>query len=519
LWLGEEMHSFGDSLQQLVLRAGMILFLPAVFLGATVPLATEIVARQRAGIGRSVGRVYGVNTVGAIAGALAASFLLIPGLGMQDTLVLLVAINLALAAALVLVDLRSFAARLVASGVAAALLLSLLVGMPDDVFRRTFVGSSGQELVFYREGATDTVGVVEHDGQRRIVYEDQRGTAATWSYSVNYLFGHLPLLLHPGRPEKALHICFGVGNSLSAMAAHDTIERVDSVELSPHVLEAADYFWTNAGVIHHPRVRTVIDDGRNFVMASDEIYDVIALEPPDTFTAGVINLYTREFYRDAARRLADDGVLVQWIPVGEGPLHEEKMLFRAFHDVFPNATVWQQLTRDGNILLVGTKQPLRIDYQLLQEKMSQRRVRRDLELSGVNDAVDVLSMFVFGSRAFAEFVDGVEPVVDDRTVLDFSMPRYLGSGFGMGSLRSRVSQDGRHPMAVIRERTLFYHRARRSVVPLLTNLGDADRAALERAIRERKRPSNSEVLVPIPESEWNRWPDDGPMDDGSASAP
>ena len=81
---------------------------------------------------------------------------------------------------------------------------------------------------------------------------------------------------------------------------------------------------------------------------------MIELEPPETFTAGVINLYTREFYRDAAARLAPEGVLIQWLPVGEAPLEQERMLFRAFTDVFPHATAWRQL-EDGPILLVGTQ--------------------------------------------------------------------------------------------------------------------------------------------------------------------
>ena len=93
-------------------------------------------------------------------------------------------------------------------------------------------------------------------------------------------------------------------------------------------------------------MRIVIDDGRNFVLTDDGSYDVIELEPPEIFTAGVINLYTREFYRDAAARLAPEGILIQWLPVGEAPLEQERMLFRSFTDVFPHATAWRQL-EDG----------------------------------------------------------------------------------------------------------------------------------------------------------------------------
>ena len=90
------------------------------------------------------------------------------------------------------------------------------------------------------------------------------------------------------------------------------------------------------------------------------------------------------------------------------------MLFRAFYDVFPNGTAWQHLARNGNILLIGSKQPLLIDYQLLTEKFNEPRVRRDMEMSGVNSVDDILSMLIFDSRALAEFVERPDKASDRR---------------------------------------------------------------------------------------------------------
>jgi spermidine synthase len=501
---GEIAHSFRESVWAMFVRASLILLAPAVFLGASLPLATAICARRPGTVGTTVGRVYAVNTLGSILGTVAATFVLIPSLGMQGSLLLLIGTNLAMAAALAIAGAPS-PQRRVAAGLAMAGVFAAGVALvPEDLFRRTYT-QPWQKLIFYREGATDTVGVVETNGVRLIVYEDMRGTASTATYSWNYLFGHLPVLLHPGEPRRGLHICFGVGNSLSAMAAHESLERIDSVELSPHSLEAAPYFWTNDGVLANPKVRTIIDDGRNFVMTSRETYDVIELEPPETFTAGVINLYTREFYRDVAERLAPDGVFVQWVPVGEAPLDEERMLFRAFHEVFPHATAWQQMFQDGPILLVGARRPLQIDYELLKEKMQRERVRQDLELIGVTSADFLLAMFVFDEDAFGEFVRGVPPVTDDRTVLDFSMPRYIGSGFGLGIFSRRARADGQVPIDFNFERRRDYHRQRRSVVPYLTNLGGEDPAAIEARIRRQTLPRWKNRPPHIAEADWQRW--------------
>jgi spermidine synthase len=496
-------RSFADSLGVMFVRAASILLLPTIFLGAALPLATELCTRGLSTLGDVVGRVYAVNTFGAILGSLAAGFVLIPAVGMQGCLTALVAVNLACAAALAIAEAEGASRRALAAVVGFGLLPIPLLAIPSDLFRRTFAPPN-ENLVFYREGATDTVGVVDGPLGRNILYEDRRGTAGTWTYRWNFFFGHLPLLLHPGVPKSVLNICFGVGNSLSAAASHGSVERITSVELSPHVIDAAGYFWTNNGVASDPRVRIVIDDGRNFVLTDDGSYDVIELEPPETFTAGVINLYTREFYRDAAARLAPEGVLIQWLPVGEAPLEQEKMLFRAFTDVFPEATAWRQL-EDGAILLVGSRQPLRIDYQRLQERMREPRVARDLELIEIRDADHLLSFFTLDPPALEAFVRGVEPVTEDRTVLDFSMPRFVGSGFGLGSLNPIAEEGGRNPGQTFNERMQYYFAQRRSVLPHLEKLQGEDPAAVEARIAAHARllpfPAGGRV---IPETDWRR---------------
>jgi spermidine synthase len=504
--LGSEIvGSFRASVATMFISSVAILFVPAVFLGASVPLATEICTRSLARLGVTVGRVYAVNTVGAILGTLATGFLFIPAVGMQATLSAIMATNLVLAFVLLAAnaDLRT---RVVSGAAVCGLWLATLVAVPSDLFRRTFADDPTQEIVFYHEGATDTVAVVARTGQRTIMYEDRRGTAGTYSYAWNFLLGHLPMLLHPGEPRLVLHICFGVGNSLSAVAAHESVERVDNVELSPHVLLAASYFWTNNDVLSNPKVRTIIDDGRNFVMASREQYDVIVLEPPETFTAGIINLYTREFYRDAAARLAPDGVMLQWVPHAEAPLDEERMLFRAFFDVFPHATAWR-LLEGGPTLFIGTKQPLRIDYQRLREKMQRERVRQDLELIGIGGVDHFLALFLFDADAFGEFARGAEPVTDDRTVLDFTMPRYIGTGFGLGTFHPRARENGNPPLAAVMERTHWYFEHRSSVLPLLTNLGGEDPAAVKARI-DGWAVESKDMRRWTPQNKWRRWAPD-----------
>lgn len=502
---GDVVRSFGESIRVMFVRASLVLFLPALSLGASFPVAIELCTHGAAGVGQRVGHVYAVNTVGAIAGSLAAAFAFIPTIGMQGTLVALITINLVQSLILAVASSSATQTRAMLGVLGTLAIAAILWKIPRDLFVRTFV-SPDQRLVFYREGATDTVGVVETKGQRTIQYEDQRGTAGTFTYRRNFLLGHLPLLLHRGVPETVLHICFGVGNSLSAVAAHTSVKRVDNVELSPHVLEAAQYFWTNNNVLADSKVRTVIDDGRNFVMATRGLYDVIELEPPETFTAGVINLYTLEFYRDAADRLAPDGLMLQWVPEGEATLDDERRLFRAFVEVFPNATAWE-LLEDGHLLFIGGKLPFRVDYLLLKQKMQEERVQRDLQLIGIRDVDHLLSFFIFDPPAFAEFASQVPPVTDDLTVLDFSIPRNLGSGFGLGSI-GRLSQsvhlNGLVPISAFLERNRYYMQHWRPIGPYLVDIGSETPEAIESRIAAHRK-QRIVTPQPISQSEWHRW--------------
>jgi len=500
--------SFQTSVLTMLLRAAVVLLPPVVFLGAIFPMTTVLYTTGRKDLGHSVGRVYAANTFGAILGSLGCAFVLIPGLGMWGTHKLLVILSL-LGAGAVAVAASGDGRRRVAIGLASlAIAAAATWAAPPDMFRATFLPADGRKLVFYEEGSTDTVGVSEAYGQRTIVYEDQRGTASTSSYGANLFLGHLPMLLHPGTPKKVLHICFGVGNSLSAVATHPELERVDSVELSPHVLHAGRYFWSNDNVLDNPKVHHVIDDGRNYLMTTSEVYDVILLEPPETFTAGVINLYTTQFYRDAIARLAPDGVLMQWIPTANGPIEGEKEMFRAFSDVFPHSTMWWQLG-GGCALLIGTKDPLRIDYQRLQAHMKEGRVKQDMALSQVRDVDHLLSFFVFDEAAFADFVKNSRPTTDDHTVLDFSMPRYVGSGFGLGQFSRKVRGDGRNPFLVANERRKEYVAQSRSVLPYLTNLGSETPEAIAARIAERRKlPIERRYFV---EEEWKKMRADGSL--------
>ena len=72
----------------------LILMVPTSAMGATLPLLSRYVVRDDEHIGPRIGILYGINTLGAVFGALVAGFALLPYLGLVRTLAVGAAVNL-----------------------------------------------------------------------------------------------------------------------------------------------------------------------------------------------------------------------------------------------------------------------------------------------------------------------------------------------------------------------------------------------------------------------------------------
>ena len=62
-------------------------------MGASFPLVTKIYTGSANQLGRSIGNVYAINTVGSILGSFCAGFVFIPLLGIRPSIVFMVALN------------------------------------------------------------------------------------------------------------------------------------------------------------------------------------------------------------------------------------------------------------------------------------------------------------------------------------------------------------------------------------------------------------------------------------------
>lgn len=424
-WVGEDRQ-----LAAKFLTAVVVMVVPATLAGMLFPLSIQILSRRLARVGGGLGRIYLWNTLAAAAGALLAGLVLIPGLGVKASY-----LGVAGVQAVVAVGLGFYATRRPAWLVALPVLLALGVGgvralNRPDVFSGEELRILGleMELLAYRETADATFAVYRHQRTDFRFLRINGFEAASDERVSQYMpmMAHLPLLLHPA-PKRVLVIAFGSGSTAGAAAQHP-IEQLDLVDISRTVYELAPYFAAaNHNVLADPRARPWVEDGRNFVGATRERYDVITSEPMPPKFATMVNFYTRDYYLAARARLTAHGVICQWVPFHLLTPEDARMIVRTFLEVFPHASLWM-IRNTG--LLIGTVEPVALDPRELAARMEEPRVRADLARLGFRTVDNLLASFALDAAALRAFSAGAPVMTDNNPYLEFSadQPVFLPPG-------------------------------------------------------------------------------------------
>jgi spermidine synthase len=396
---------------------------PTFLMGFTFVQLLRAASRSAEDAPESAGAIYSANTLGAILGSLVAGFLAIPTIGSQNALLLtgLAALGVALALAP-----RSWLLRLapIAFLVPAFLIppdrAVLSAGVFSDVPRR--------DLLFYREDVTATVAVKRYGAGYLSLELNGVNVAGTSPdlIVIQKLQGHLPLSF-VAHPRKVLHIGFGSGGTAYAVSLHPVSE-IRIVEISPEVLRASARFFpgVNHGVLQDPRVLTTINDGRNFVLASPETFDAILSDSIHPRYAGNGSLYTEEYFRLCAKRLAPGGVISMWLPMYSLLPENYRAIVRAFQDVFPNVSIWYAHNVTNSFTIVLATPERTVDLAAFTARLrADPAAVADLARIGESDPAELLSNFMLAPDDVARWVADTAPHSDDRPVVEYESGRTL----------------------------------------------------------------------------------------------
>jgi spermidine synthase len=417
VFLGESVSFF--------LACVVSLLIPATLIGISFPLASELTVTRMNVLGRKIGALYALNTVGGVLGSLAAGFVLIPYLGSQGALSALIVVNVLLFVATTLSQpaLRKnrtlWRQGLLTAGFIA---VAFLIFTPR-YFERFLTAFEGAKTLALRETKEATYAVLEYHSNATGTY--QQLVVNSKSYANNrpegrrYMaaMGHYPILLHKDPVERAVVICIGTGTTIGAVSTHTELKSIDGVDLASAVFDFAPYFVPiNKRFYENPKVHRIVADGRHFLLGTTERFDVITLEPPPPHDAGIVNLYTEEFYALAKRKMRPGGVLAQWVPMDMSP-GAPKQIIKALMAQFKHVSLWLPSRMEG--VAIASDEKLEIDPAILAARMSQPAVAEALTEIGLGAPEDVLATFVAADETLAAFVRDVPSLTDDRPRIEY----------------------------------------------------------------------------------------------------
>jgi len=392
---------------------GVLVFVPFFFMALLLPWACNQLQASR----RHLGLAYGLNTVAFCIGLISFT-LLAPMLSIFYSLKLMFVLLACGIALLLLLSARRPLAiwqPAVVSGVFVAAALLTPAGF-DPAMMRPDTDPARLPVEYVMSDGANTTLVVRKPGDDRLYFGNMSMSGTNMmAQSYMRLMAHFPLLLQEA-PERALLICFGVGNTASAIAAHDSIRQLDIIDINRNVFATAPAFSaTHDNVQLDPRVRLINNDGRNFLRHTDESYDLVTSEPPPPMAAGVYRLYSREYYEDIRARLTPTGMMSQWLPVYQMPLEAVELAIASFVDVFPNAILYVGIQHE--LLLIGGRGEIDLERAVARFGQSDR-VRADLAAIGVRDAGYLIARIMMGDEELRERYAGRRQLSDQHNQLD-----------------------------------------------------------------------------------------------------
>ncbi len=361
------------------------------------------------------------NTTGAALGSVVATFLLLPRLGIETSLLLL-ALAYFLLSALATLATRPLKRPALRWGALIALPLVLALAFPSGSLERSNrhlaqARYAGETWILTREEVNATLQYFRRDFLGQPEYfrlaTDNYSMSSTDFYSRRYmeLFVHIPYILHPGIRDVLL-ISYGVGNTAEAMVQLEGVKRFDVVDTSAEILRLSDVIHEATGIfpLRDPRTHVHVEDGRFYLQTTRRGYDLITGEPPPPKMARIANLYTREYFGLIRERLNPGGLVSYWLPTHNLHSGDTLAIIQAFCAVFEDCSLWNGSALD--FILLGSRdgiQPL----NTLQRDRAWQSIGDLLQRIGLEQPEQFGSLFLASGETLRDLAADHPPLTDN----------------------------------------------------------------------------------------------------------
>lgn len=408
-----------------ILSIGLPLMFPVSFLsGIFFTLIGAALREHLASEMAATGVLTFANTTGAALGAFCAGFLFLPVFGVERSLFLI-----AVFYGLIGLWLMSGQRRILRTAYlgAACFGAALLIFPTGDMEKyhllvpsqRLIAPDEVAKITKAREGLIETISYLEQQWQEKPLFY----RLITNSYSMSSsdfrsrrymkLFVYWPLAVHPD-PKDALLISYGVGSTAKALTDSKGLRRIDVVDISRDILEMNDAVYSDPAThpLNDPRIRVHIEDARYFLQTTDQRFDLITAEPPPPEVAGVVNLYTREYFQLLYDRLNEGGIATYWLPLHAIDDMSVKAILRAFCEVFEDCALWHGQWLD--LMLTGTRNAKGpVSEEVFLRQWQDPIVSKELSDLGFERPEQLGALFIGDAEYLNQITQGAPPLVDN----------------------------------------------------------------------------------------------------------
>jgi spermidine synthase len=437
-----------------VFLSALIIVPTALAMGAVMPVAIRAYVGGMENVGRDVGKAYASNTLGAILGSALGGFVVLPGAGLEWGARLAALVMLGMALWAWWLESRRRVVPILAFVILVAVIVSpswnrsnFTAGLFRTHQASRYIKDGGlfqRQVVYYRDGISTTVTVEKLAGGWGLRNNGKVKASNRHDMPTQILVGLMPSLFHSSTEQSVFLVGYGSGVTVGSIGIAPMVKEVDVVELEPAVYEAADLYFGdfNNQPDKNPKVRRLLGDGRNVLLAGDKRYDVIVSEPSNPWIAGVATLFTREFYQLAKKNLKPGGVFCQWAQLYELGPRNVKMIYRTFAESFTYVYAFTPGDETTDTILLGSEKPLHLDLVALRRRMLESdALRAELKRAEIETAEDLVASILLGPDEVASFTAGGAINTDDNAKLEYAAPHDLLASANTGNFARLVRGD------------------------------------------------------------------------------
>lgn len=344
-----------------------------------------------------------------------------------------------------------------------------------------------EKIKFYKEGLTTVVTITADDSGNTTLLKNNGkvdagvptdGDGPSQADMVTQvLLGQLPLLIHKNEPESALVVGLGSGCTTGSVVRYPSIKSVKVCEIEKAVIDGDKFFEPpidkdplggNGSPLNPQRnplaekIKAIHTDGRNYLLTTKEKFDIIISQPADPWVSGASQLFTKEFWTLGSKHLKPNGLFCEWIQLYSITPEYLGVLVNSFKQSFGKYENGKKVSDGyvylfrpglaGEILLIGSNEPIEIDIEKIQERIKtnfnvkgksgalvQVKTLDDLGRISIHTPVDIASQLLLGDEQVTELAKIQTANVprlknlplaerlntDDNVIIEFEGPKKL----------------------------------------------------------------------------------------------